>query len=537
MHQLERTTDIVRLPLLQSRGTSSANSFSLSKSSPHTTLNRSSVCACGGGCPRCARDSERAVIQPHLQVSEPGDPHEHEADLAAERVMRMPNPVSRGGPFTANWLARKKTSPPASNSASGGSTNAPRDVSEALSSPAHGLDSATRGLMEQRFGQDFSDVRIHTDEVAARSADALAAEAYTVGSHVVFGAGRYDPASSDGQFLLAHELAHVVQQGSDVRRMTQGHRTPPSEKLREVPKNELGRVQAAIAKVRKVAKDPDAFKACHKSFAEGCPGGNASSLEQAFDKTVLWRIKSGERSGAGASTICQTENVGYSDLGYGGGVDSLAFDLLHELGHICGIDCPEQPHHLADKLALYCMGPQESNIDNQIAVGLGLSTEDKALVFSYGWLLKESRSGRVGLRLNTDINLLGGLQAIKEAAGELAPAGEIAGLGLDLRLRPFSGERFGGLSFHAGLGSQVGRFVVRPPTADDPADIRFDAAAVVTLGGRIEYWVKDKDTVDDEGEPGRVKPRAFDFSYRAIQPVTTGARRAHEFVLSYIFHM
>jgi hypothetical protein len=500
-------------------------------------LHRSSVCACGGGCPRCAGDSERAVVQPHLQVSEPGDEHEHEAELAAEHVMRMPNPGTRGSRFTSNWLTRKKTNQPTIDSASGDSTNAPPAVSEALSSPTHGLDSATRGLMEQRFGHDFSDVRIHTDEVAARSADALAAEAYTVGSHVVFGAGRYDPASSDGQFLLAHELAHVVQQGSDVRRMTLGHGTPPSEKLREVPENELGRVQAAIARVRKVAKDPDAFKACHNSFAEGCPGGNASSLEQAFDKTVLWRIKPGERSGAGASTICQTENVGYSDLGYGGGVDSLAFDLLHELGHICGIDCPDQPHHLADKLALYCMGPQESNIDNQIAVGFGLSTEDKALVFSYGWLLKESRSGRVGLRLNTDINLLGGLQAIKEAAGEKAPAGEIAGATLDLRLRPFSGERFGGLSFHAGLGAQVGRFVVRPPTADDPADIRFDAAAVVTLGGRIEWWVKDLDRVDAEGEPGRVKPRALDFSYRAIQPVTTGARRAHEFLLSYIFHL
>lgn len=66
--------------------------------------------------------------------------------------------------------------------------------------------------MESRFGHDFSRVRVHTDPLAARSAEAVAAQAYTVGSDVVFGVGRYAPASRDGQRLLAHELAHVVQQ-------------------------------------------------------------------------------------------------------------------------------------------------------------------------------------------------------------------------------------------------------------------------------------------------------------------------------------
>lgn len=509
---------------------------SVSYLSPGAVRLQRSPCACGGGCPRCSGDSERSAIQPHLQVIQPGDQHEHEADLAAEHVMRMPS-RSAGSLTKANWLARKNTSQPSSNSASGSSTNAPPAVAEALSSPAHGLDSATRGLMEQRFGHDFSNVRVHTDKVAARSAAELDAEAYTVGSDVVFGAGRYDPASSDGQFLLAHELAHVVQHRPVVQRMRPGHGAPPNKKLIEVPENEVKRVQEAIAKVRAVAKNSDAFSACHKSFAEGCPKGNAASLEEAFDKAILWRLKLGERSGAGASTICNSGDIGYSTLGIGGGVESLAFDLLHELGHVCGISCVDKPHHLADKIALYCMGPRESNIDNQLAIGFGLSTEDKALVLSYGWLLKESRSGRVGMRLTADINLLGGLQAIKEAAGEKAPAGEIAGLGLDWRFRPFSGEGFGGLSFHAGVGGQVGRFVLRPPTADDPADIRYDAAAVVTLGGRIEWWVKDEEKVDPSGEAGRVKPRALDFSYRAIQPVTTGARRAHEFLLSYILHM
>jgi hypothetical protein len=66
--------------------------------------------------------------------------------------------------------------------------------------------------MEPRFGQDFSQVKVHTDEQAAVSAQAVSARAYTVGRDVVFGAGQYAPGTSEGQRLLAHELTHVVQQ-------------------------------------------------------------------------------------------------------------------------------------------------------------------------------------------------------------------------------------------------------------------------------------------------------------------------------------
>lgn len=66
--------------------------------------------------------------------------------------------------------------------------------------------------MEDRFGHNFSNVRVHSDPVAAHSASAVNAHAYTVGSQIVFGAGRYDHTSAEGQRLLAHELTHVVQQ-------------------------------------------------------------------------------------------------------------------------------------------------------------------------------------------------------------------------------------------------------------------------------------------------------------------------------------
>lgn len=74
------------------------------------------------------------------------------------------------------------------------------------------MSASTRAFFEPRFGQDFSQVRVHADREAQQSARDVNALAYTVGSHVVFGDGRYAPGTPDGQRLLAHELAHVVQQ-------------------------------------------------------------------------------------------------------------------------------------------------------------------------------------------------------------------------------------------------------------------------------------------------------------------------------------
>ena len=68
--------------------------------------------------------------------------------------------------------------------------------------------------MEQRFGHDFSRVRVHSDTVASQSADQMNALAYTVGRNIVFGAGRFAPETQEGRRLLAHELTHVVQQGA-----------------------------------------------------------------------------------------------------------------------------------------------------------------------------------------------------------------------------------------------------------------------------------------------------------------------------------
>lgn len=95
-----------------------------------------------------------------------------------------------------------------------GADLAPAAVREVVGTPGQPLDPETRGFMEGRFRHDFSRVRVHTDALAATSARAIQADAYTTGHHVVFGAGRFAPRTPGGRRLLAHELAHVVQQTS-----------------------------------------------------------------------------------------------------------------------------------------------------------------------------------------------------------------------------------------------------------------------------------------------------------------------------------
>ena len=162
----------------------------------------------------------QAGIQPKLRIGAPGDAAEREADAAADSVMRMADPrISVTEPAK---LSRKcaeceeeDEKPPLRRKGSGdgrAGAAAPPIVNRVLASPGRPLDPATRSFMAERFGADFSGVRIHTDAQAAQSAAAVEARAYTVGRNIVFGSGEFDPASQDGQRLLAHELAHTLQQ-------------------------------------------------------------------------------------------------------------------------------------------------------------------------------------------------------------------------------------------------------------------------------------------------------------------------------------
>ncbi|HEY7334951.1 MAG TPA: DUF4157 domain-containing protein [Bryobacteraceae bacterium] len=101
-------------------------------------------------------------------------------------------------------------------------SEAPPIVAQALRSPGHPLDASARAFFEPRFGYDLSRVRIHTDAEASQSARSVAAKAYTVGNHIAFETGRFAPSTREGGSLLAHELAHVVQQGGSAAQTGRG---------------------------------------------------------------------------------------------------------------------------------------------------------------------------------------------------------------------------------------------------------------------------------------------------------------------------
>jgi len=157
--------------------------------------------------PRLGFDSRRVRIHAgEPAVGAPDDRREREADAQADRVMRAALPAPVGSTQAAG--------PDASN---GRDAGAGLDVETAVRAAASGgepLPDSLRSYFEPRFGHDFSQVRLHTDDAAAAGAQAVEARAYTLGSHVLFGRGEYAPHTPRGDRLMAHELAHVVQGAS-----------------------------------------------------------------------------------------------------------------------------------------------------------------------------------------------------------------------------------------------------------------------------------------------------------------------------------
>jgi hypothetical protein len=167
-------------------------------------------CSCGnhtiggGECAHCSKKNSLG-LQTKLTVGQAGDLYEQEADRIADQVM--------SAPVNAHLKPTSKSIQRLANQATG-NFSAPASVDRALSSAGSPLDSGLRQDMEQRFGHDFSRVRVHTSAVAEQSAQEINANAYTVGQNVIFGANRFSPATREGRRLIAHELTHVVQQSS-----------------------------------------------------------------------------------------------------------------------------------------------------------------------------------------------------------------------------------------------------------------------------------------------------------------------------------
>jgi Domain of unknown function (DUF4157) len=184
--------------------------------------------------------NNNSLFQPKLRISQPGDVYEQEADRIAEKVMSMPSvpysysaiPLIGGKTASGKATDEKCTAceskgqqqekieieisrKPSYSSNLQASDQVTNEINSVLSgSSSSPLDVSTKEFMETRFGgvYDLSNVRIHTDAVAAKSAESVNALAYTVGNDIVFGQGQYRPGTIEGKRLLAHELTHVAQQ-------------------------------------------------------------------------------------------------------------------------------------------------------------------------------------------------------------------------------------------------------------------------------------------------------------------------------------
>ena len=160
-------------------------------------------------------------IQRKLAIGAVDDPLEHEADRVADQVMRTPDPalsicaaplqISRKCAACEEDDKRKLQMKPAGAPQSQ-TGEAPPIVRDALRSPGQPLAPVTRTFFERRFRHSLEDVRVHADTPATQSAQAIGARAYAAGNHIVFATGEFAPHTEKGRLLVAHEIAHVLQQ-------------------------------------------------------------------------------------------------------------------------------------------------------------------------------------------------------------------------------------------------------------------------------------------------------------------------------------
>jgi Domain of unknown function (DUF4157) len=182
-------------------------------------------CSCGSPTSllthKCAECNSK--LQTKLAIGASYDPLEQEADRVADQVLAAPShPAFSGESMRIQRYTGQATE---------GAGSAPASVDRVLASSGRPLEPTLQQDMEQRFGHDFSRVRVHSGGAAEQSAREVNANAYTVGHDIVFGAAQFSPGTNSGRRLLAHELTHVVQQsvGASMLRAQPKKKAPPKK--------------------------------------------------------------------------------------------------------------------------------------------------------------------------------------------------------------------------------------------------------------------------------------------------------------------
>jgi len=168
-----------------------------------------------------ALPSDSLFIQPKLMINTPGDQYEKGADEMADKVMRMEKPFMQAKPLPISSVQRKCThceeeeKKAQRKEMNDNDTTADHTLESYvgnLNGSGQSLPGEVRNFYEPRFGFDLGNVKVHTDSVAAKSAQSINALAYTTGNNIVFNNGQYSPNTDSGKRLLGHELTHIAQQ-------------------------------------------------------------------------------------------------------------------------------------------------------------------------------------------------------------------------------------------------------------------------------------------------------------------------------------
>ncbi|MGB1251128.1 MAG: eCIS core domain-containing protein [Candidatus Promineifilaceae bacterium] len=184
-------------------------------------------------------------VQTKLQVNEPNDVYEVEAERVADQVMRMPagdlNGWGRSAPTAPNLQLKCAACGSQDEMAMRSAQSTMPEVTPAIErniqkmqGSGKPLDDTSRSFFEQRMGADFSNVRIHTDTNAIQTSRDINARAFTTGNNIAFNSGEYNPNTAAGKHLLAHELTHTIQQNHGINRIPNIQRIIPAHCVKPV---------------------------------------------------------------------------------------------------------------------------------------------------------------------------------------------------------------------------------------------------------------------------------------------------------------
>jgi len=293
------------------------------------------------------------------------DPAEKAADTMAQQALT-------GGPVTAGASAagdvhractecdeeKKARRKPQSTPVIAPGSKASRASSSASAAirglgPGRSLTKPERTFFEPRFGRDFSSVRVHDDAAADRAARGIDARAFTYGDDIGFAGGEKD---RGGKELLAHELAHVAQGGSDAKRMVKRAKIADADgerKYKKVPDDHHETVKKALNLIENALN----AKRCKDFFKDNCTGGTAESAKSTFEASTVYYLAdhttqfglSDIRSIAGDPHV-----VAYNQYAYDIGRWEIAATLLHEMFHTCDMSEDDMDEILAEEATETC---------------------------------------------------------------------------------------------------------------------------------------------------------------------------------------